>query len=204
MFKSFVIIVKGHDLGEKFGSAALRSAAEQGWNLERFDAVDGRKINYENLPEYGLKLDISHKKQVQAMYRPGVFGNFLTHWKLWNLCVELNEPIGCFEHDVIFNKPPPSNILEFEDLLKLDKIKQQKPYGTGVCWQGAHAHIIKPSGAKKLIDWSRSRGVMPADVMIGDAVCKIEFNLDGLIGFNPESHTPKGIALHSTSKAMTF
>jgi hypothetical protein len=204
MFKSFVIIVKGHDLGERFGAAALQTGVEQGWNLKRFDAVDGRKITYENLPEYGLKLDTSHKKQIQAMHRPGVFGNFLTHWKLWNLCVELNEPIGCFEHDIIFKKPPPVDILHFEDLLKLDRIKQQKPYGTGACWQGAHAHIIKPAGAKKLIEWGKIRGVQPADVMIGDAVCKIEFNLDRLIEFNPESHAPDGTALFSTSKAMTF
>ena len=204
MFKSFVIILKGHDLGERFGAATLQTAAEQGWNLERFDAVDGRKITYKNLPEYGLKLDTGHKKQIQAMHRPGVFGNFVTHWELWNLCVELNEPIGCFEHDIIFKKPPPANILHFEDILKLDRIKQQKPYGTGICWQGAHAHIIKPAGAKKLIEWGKIRGVQPADVMIGDAVCKIEFNLDRLIEFNPDSHTPDGTALFSTSKAMTF
>lgn len=204
MFKSYVIIVKGHELSERVGNVAIQSGKALGWDIESFEAVDGRKTSVKDLPSYGLRLDTSHKKQIRQMERPGPFGNFLSHWKLWNLCVELNQPIGCFEHDVIFQKSPPHDILNFKDLLKLDLIKVQKPYGTGTCYQGAHAHIIKPSGARKLIDYCYTNGVMAADIMIGTDVLDIEFNLTNIIRFNDETHTPDGIALKSTSKDMTF
>lgn len=202
MFKSYVIIVKGHELGERFGAKALETGKSNGWNIERYNAVDGRIVTCEDLPKYNLKLHTGYKKQIAAMQRPGVFGNFLTHWQLWNLCVRLNEPIGCFEHDVIFKGPPPEP--SFKHLLKLDRLQKQKYYGTGQCWQGAHAYIIKPKGAKRLIGWAQKNGVMGADIMIGDEIINIAFNEDNLIGFNPESHTPEGKALHSTSKSMTF
>jgi len=204
MIKCFVIVVKGHELSERVGNMAIQSGKVLGWDTELFEAVDGRKTSLADLASYGLRLDTSHKKQVRQMERPGPFGNFLSHWKLWNLCVELNQPIGCFEHDVIFQKPIPLDILNFRDLLKFDLIKVQKPYGTGTCYQGAHAHIIKPSGAKKLIDYCFKNGVMAADIMIGTDVLDIDFNLTGLTRFNDETHTPDGIALKSTSKTMSF
>lgn len=205
MFKSFVIILKDHSLSEEVGNECIESGLHNGWNIQRFDAVDGRitKIT-KTLNYYGLKLDTNSKKQVEAINRPGVFGNFITHYKLWNLCVDLDEPIGCFEHDVIFNKSPESISMTFQDLLKLDKLQKQKNYGTGNCYQGAHAYIIKPSGAKKLINRSKKIGIMGADVMIGDAVLNIEFNQDRLIQFNSKTHTSDGLALFSTSKTTTF
>lgn len=204
MFRSFVIVVKGHELSEKVGKMCLESGLNLGWNTELFEAVDGRTMSVEDLTSFGLRLDMTHKKQIRQMKRPGVLGNFLSHWKLWHLCIELNEPIGCFEHDVIFKAPPPADILDFDDLLKLDLIRVQKPYGTGECYQGAHAHIIKPSGARKLIDYSYKNGVMGADIMIGTGVLDIRFNLNGLISFNQETHMPDGTALKSMSKTETF
>lgn len=204
--KSFVIIVKGHENSERFGTAALQSAKDQGWSLERYDAVDGRKIKNqtEELEKYGLFLDTRKRKQVSAMSRPGVFGNFLTHWNLWNLCVELNEPIGIFEHDVIFVKPPEIDFDSFDQILRLGWIQKQKDYLTGECFSGAHAYIIKPKGATKLLKWGKSQGVICADALMGTNVVNMVFDHSNKIIFNPETKDSAGNPLHSTSRGSTF
>lgn len=202
--KSFVIILKGHANSERFGQAALDSARENGWNLQKYDAVDGRRITHDELKKYGLRLDTRKKKQVSAMSRPGVFGNFITHWQLWNNCLTDNEPYAVFEHDVIFVKPPEIDINSFADMLKLGWLKPQKDYLTGTCWAGAHAYVIKPSGAKKLIDWGYKNGVICADAMMGTAVLDIQFDHTQKIIFNPETKDENGMPLHSTSRTMTF
>ena len=204
--RSFIIILKENDVSERFGAAALESGLAQGWNVERYDAVDGRAINFSELSKYNLRLDTRKKKQVAAMSRPGVFGNFITHWQLWNLCAELNEPIGVFEHDVLFVKPPEIHFYSFPDLLRLGWITKQKDYGTGDCWSGAHAYIIKPKGAKKIIKWGRRNGVICADAMLGSLVLDMAFDHTEKIILNPETivdgnpHIPK----HSLSRTMTF
>lgn len=204
--KCFVIILKGNEISEHFGEAALASGREHGWDVERYDAVDGRAINRTELSKYNLHLDTRKKKQIAAMSRPGVFGNFITHWQLWNKCVDIDEPIGIFEHDVLFVKPPELDFNSFPDLLRLGWISKQKDYGTGDCWSGAHGYIIKPKGAKKVIKWGRRNGVICADAMLGTLVLDMEFdhtqkiilNPDTLIDGNP--HLPK----HSLSRDMTF
>ena len=73
-----------------------------------------------------------------------------------------------------------------------------KEYGTGNWWEVSHAYILKPAGAKKLIDWTMSFGAFPSDVIIGTKVLNIDFNTDGLIVLNKESKT------FSLTKPETF
>jgi GR25 family glycosyltransferase involved in LPS biosynthesis len=206
--KSFIITLENHDHGNMLSDEAVASGKQFGWNIEKFKAVDGRNFKLQELLDrYDLKLYPVHKKQCRSMERPGVFGNLFSHYTLWQMCVQLNEPIGCFEHDVLFLDSPQLMNMEFTDLLKLDQLKQQKNYSTGICWQGAHAYILKPSGAKKLLQWSKINGVMGADIMIGTGIVDIEFDKNKLIHINPkqqELNNSKKYSPFSTSKTMTF
>jgi GR25 family glycosyltransferase involved in LPS biosynthesis len=206
MFKSFIIVLENHQWGQQLASEACESAKKHGWNLEKFKAVDGRNSNMDKcLARYNLKLFTKHKKQVASMKRPGVFGNLLSHYNLWKLCSELNEPIGCFEHDVLFQNSPTLIDMSFTNLCRLDKLKLQKNYSTGQCWNGAHAYILKPEGARRLLNWSHTNGVMGADIMIGTDVVDIAFDTNQLVIFNPKQELDeKGYSPYSTSKTMTF
>lgn len=206
VFKSYVIVLDNHPWGQEMANDAISSGNDFGWHLEKFSAVDGRTVNAETcLSEYGLRLYTGAKKHLAAMQRPGVFGNLLSHFKLWQLCLQLNEPIGCFEHDIIFHGSYDKIDMGFDNLLKLDRSKLMKKYGTGNCYQGVYAYIIKPAGAKKLIDWSYKNGVTSADVMVGDDVLDIAFDDNKLISFNPKQQSDKnGYTPFSTSKTMTF
>jgi GR25 family glycosyltransferase involved in LPS biosynthesis len=175
--KSFVIILKDHEKSEAFGQVALSSGIRHGWILERFDAIDGRKYQ---LIDYNLKHPTSPKKVKRFFERPGVVGCFLSHYTLWKKCVELNQPIGIFEQDVIFQQALPLN-LNFTDILRLDRFHEGKSYGTGRWWEGTHGYFVTPSGATKLLNWSVNRGIWNADMMLGTDVVDIQFNDDGLI-----------------------
>jgi len=206
MFKSYVIVLDRDEWGQDLADDAISSGIQLGWKIEKFPAIDGRGLDVNTtLQKYNLQLDKRHKKQYRAMQRPGVFGNFLSHYHLWKRCVESGEPIGCFEHDVIFNYSPNCIDMAFENLLKLDRLIEQKYYSTGRCWQGAHAYILKPKGAKKLLKWVSRHGAVGADILIGTEVVQIEFDQNNLIKNNPKQIlNRKGIALKSTSKTNTF
>lgn len=117
--------------------------------------------------------------------RPGVRGCFLSHWQLWLHCVRLNEPIGIFEHDVLFEKSP-SFENDFEHVLKLEgfDLKPSRPAGTW--YEGARAYIITPAGAAKLIEWVRTNGCLPADVAIGNDVVNIVLEDNALVSLQLE------------------
>lgn len=185
--KNFVIILKDNIKSEKFGNISLETGLKNNWNIQRFNGVDGRNTTVEMIEkEFNLKINSQHKKCKRLFEKPGVRGCFLSHWLLWNKCVELNEPIGIFEDDVLFLKPP-SFLENFQDILKLDKLQQGKPYAAGIWWEGAHSYILTPVGAKKLINWSYINGILPADMMLGTNVLNVEFDNNSLIRLNPDS-----------------
>jgi len=204
--KSFVITLENHDHGNMLSDEAIASGKQFGWDIEKFKAVDGRDLKLEDLLEqYNLRLHPIHKKQYRAMERPGVYGNLFSHYKLWQMCIDFDQPIGCFEHDVLFSGSPQLMNMDFIDLLKLDRLPQQKNYSTGICWRGAHAYILKPEGAQKLIEWSKTNGVMGADIMIGTEVLDIQFDENNLVYFNSkQQETNNKFSPFSTSKTMTF
>jgi glycosyl transferase family 25 len=181
--KHYIIILRNNKNSEIYGKNAIDTGKKYFWNLEIFDAIDG---NNENLSDYSLKPTDFSKKCKSAFNRSGVVGCFLSHYKLWQKCIELNEPIGIFEHDIIFQKYHPTNI-NFEEILRLDKLPKGKDYGTGDWWEGSHAYFISPNGAKKLINWVDTYGAYPSDVMLGSKIVKIEFNNDSLISLDNSS-----------------
>jgi hypothetical protein len=114
--------------------------------------------------------------------------------------VQDNEPYLILEHDGYFIESLPNNVLElFEDVLKLDNCN---PYSdeyeqdlenksknqleildieedpallgeVGYYSRGAYAYIIKPHAAATMLEWINTNGIIKADHMLGNDVCKI-------------------------------
>lgn len=169
--KSFVIYLPGHKKTEEHLPTLVESANKHNWNIELFAGVDGRIV------EFPHKIDQRYPKAVSELERSGVRGCFISHYLLWKKCLKGNETIGIFESDVIFYKNPPIS-LKSCDILKLDGFKTAKPASTGVWHKGAHAYILTPEGARKMIDWTTQWGASPVDFMIGDKVLKIGFDFE--------------------------
>ena len=100
-------------------------------------------------------------------------GCFLSHFTLWEKCIELNKPIIILEHDAVIINKIPSFILDgtgFEKLVNIgtpghDEYTVPKFTGVGLLYsswrgsfgenctqfKGTHAYAIKPAGAMAVI-----------------------------------------------------
>jgi hypothetical protein len=163
--KSHIIYLPQFETSTQWANHALSTGLDHGWDVELFAGVDGRTVDGDLWNTTGIAINQSNAKCYAMMQRPGVRGCFLSHYTLWNRCIELNEPIGIFEHDIEFCKPTPD--VEFDHLLKLEGFSLKKPRPAGEWYEGARAYILKPLGAQRLVDWVVKNGAIAADVCIG-------------------------------------
>lgn len=174
--KCFIIYLPKYQKSVEWSNISLQSGLELGWNVTLFEGVDGLTVqDNTNWGSWGIKINRKDSKCLSQFERPGVRGCFLSHWLLWKKCLELNEPIGIFEHDVLFKKSM-KEIPIFNDILKLEGYILNKAKPAGPWYEGARAYLITPLGAKKLVDWVEENGCLPADVVIGKNVVDIQLD----------------------------
>lgn len=172
--KAFIIALPGIDESIKTASELHRSLIGYGIDSTIIDGIDGHSakilINSENriphpVMHCGKTITDVHRSRIS---KPGVIGCFYSHFKLWETCVNLNEPIMIFEDDAVLcrNYIP----VEWDGVLLLCMGFEWKlshcylkyltspdgnpvaiPY-TGTCIPGAVGYIIKPDAAKKLCE----------------------------------------------------
>lgn len=211
-----IIRLKDNIISEKYALECIEQAKKFDISVEFFNAVNG--LEY---PSHLETLKINPRYKFKKG-RAGVFGCFLSHYYLWNECVENNTPYVILEHDGYFIRPLPENILDtFADVLKLDnldpyskfynsmivyeqeldvtikkyhnnKAKFLEKNQTGNYMRGAYGYIIKPHAAKKLIDWIRENGFVPADQQIGDAIVDIQVTSPTIVRLHPGYHNKIG------------
>lgn len=122
---------------------------------------------------------------------PGVQGCFYSHYNLWNMCIDLNEPIMIFEDDVKFFRGWIE--VEWEDVLILSLGKSSflnEPYMTYLnhpsgnpqpmpfrqfSMPGASGYAIKPHAAKRLVKHYR-KYFYPADNAINQNLVRMQIH----------------------------
>lgn len=121
---------------------------------------------------------------------PGVIGCFDSHFRLWERCIELDEPIMIFEDDAQIIRP--YHPVEFRSVLSLvfsHYKKMQKYLGhletpqgnpractySSASMPGAAGYAIKPHAAKILVD-TFANSFLPADNAIMQHLVKIEIH----------------------------
>ena len=189
MIKSFVIRKEGDELSERLSDECIASASQFGIIPEKTNGVySGHDII---LAEKGIIP--FYKMKESKKINPGIKGCFLSHFLLWEKCIELNEPIIIFEHDALMIRPLPDNIENmFSHILLLDYASRHEYYEhiiksegnltvtnfdlltdsigykkiNKTHFRGSHAHMIKPLGAKTLIESSKTHGFLPLDMAV--------------------------------------
>jgi GR25 family glycosyltransferase involved in LPS biosynthesis len=125
------------------------------------------------------------------IHGPGAKGVFHSHYRLWNMCLELNEPIMIFEDDVKIYRP--YTPIEFDELLVLSlnydwkmtfkyrkyleenndltvPVKYRHPY-----MPGTSGYIIKPKAAQKLVDYyDTTNTFIISDIAMSSDIVNIE------------------------------
>ena len=192
--QAFAIVLKGSNLGETIFSEAKSAALLHGINLELYPAV----VGYNSKPlfdQYGIDKFLNYT----IIDKPGHQGCFLSHFELWQKCIELDEPIIILEHDGMFVRPLPADVLDhFDEVLRLDcfqwfvegyndKVSEslsksveyyhREPdyewHSSGGYYVGAYGYIVKPQGARKLIDHAQQRGIVCTEAHIGLKIVNI-------------------------------
>jgi len=155
------------------------------------DAVKMMEDEGRTLHPLGIKGPIDpNDEKINKMMTPGVKGCFYSHYRLWQKCVELNEPIIIWEDDIVLSRPYLS--IDWEDVLVLALGHPQKspnfmhlltnPEGEPKPEMYRHAsmpgccgYAIKPHAAKKLLD-IYNKTFLPADNAINIHHLKIEIH----------------------------
>jgi GR25 family glycosyltransferase involved in LPS biosynthesis len=155
------------------------------------DAVKMMEEENRKVHHLGIKgvIDPADEK-INKMMSPGVKGCFYSHYRLWQKCVELNEPIIIWEDDIVLTRSYLS--IDWQDVLILALGHQQKsprymhlltnPEGEPrpetyrqSSMPGCCGYAIKPHAAKKLLD-IYNKTFLPADNAINVHHLKIEIH----------------------------
>lgn len=193
--KTFIIRLSTSEISRKLSEDCFFQSINLGYDAEYFEGINSKDAEQ----HYVASKVIKPKKPIKKG-RPGVIGCFFSHFYLWKKCIELNEPICILEHDGFLLKEFREEWIEkFDDICKLDNLDpydkqyQQRilentkennfsviPYvnslakasPTGNYFRGAYAYVIKPQGAKKLVDYvlQNETGHVAADQQIGDKI----------------------------------
>lgn len=190
MLKAFIIRKPNDELSERLSDECVASAKQFGVSAEKFDGV---YANHDEIIK-SKKLFFFEKMKEHRKTNPGIKGCFLSHFLLWEKCLELNEPILIFEHDALMIRPLPHNFLNlfthhcvldyavhypnYEEIIttettlkvtaypKLDAGKIGFSRLNATHKKGSHAHAVTPLGAKTIIESIRKFGMLPSDLCV--------------------------------------
>ena len=105
--KAFVIHLPEIAQSREFATELQTGLRSRGIDAELFSGVPGDQaveITQREKKQFSTQAfaqDANPRRWEKKSSRPGVLGCFLSHYKLWQHCVEINEPIMIFEDDVI-------------------------------------------------------------------------------------------------------
>lgn len=206
-YKPYIIRLKGHDKSESLAKDCIQQAAKFNIFPKYFDAIWG-KDHEEHSAKTGLKFMQGYPKDMTLAH----YGNFYSHYYLWESCIRINRPILVLEHDGYFIRPIPNDVLDnFTHILKLDS---ENPYNgnyekelikkknnqdsyikdvTGIHkkkwfgWYttGAYCYILKPEGAKTLINFVKEKGFISTDNLFADGIMPITLITPSVVRLHP-------------------
>lgn len=222
ILKGFTIRLSRIPLSEQLSNDCIESGKKYGINIEPFGGING------NVADPILKsLGLRPRREQKKTSKPGVKGCFLSHFFLWQKCIQLNEPIAIFEHDGLLIRQVPEDILNhFTDVLTLDPCDQYSkdyeyclahtgPYVFseyfnykakkntifGEYLRGAYAYIIKPHAAERIVEQCIKYGFVPADQQIGKKLVDIRSVFPSIARLHPY-YNRKRIKLESLTKNL--
>lgn len=181
--RTFVIALKQYHISISQVKNCLASAKTHGWDIEIFWGTNGNTLTLDSWDEIGVK-PLLHKGSMDKL---GTWGCFFSHWRLWNLCVELNEPIVILEHDAIIECPwkeidISDSLIKLHEPLFSDDPTWKYPdpdSGWGTC--STQAYCITPEHATKLISFTKNVGGFAADRILGSYVIDVKHTYPSIV-----------------------
>ena len=194
--RAFVITLEDHKYSEANAARCIESAAGFGLTVEKFQAVDEDQA-FQVMMAYGLRWtwangNTSHSACPITGLAQHPYGELapkigcsMSHYLLWQKCVDLQEPLLILEHDAVFLRALPE--IEFKGICMINDpagathrgdwwsdhmtrrgpgvfsktmvMSGKRPDGLA----GNSAYLIKPYAAQELVAAFHTLGVWPND-----------------------------------------
>lgn len=153
-----------------------------GYSFERFAHTDGKTVTDHTWRSLGIRrLD-----QGKWVDRPGAWGCFISHFRLWQQCRDRGDPMIVLEHDALAQRPWSDLDLD-QCLWKLWKFTPLKHKPTVGSWnRGAWAYTLTPSQANQLISFTEQQGALALDKQIGTNAVDWQHSPVDVFLHNPE------------------
>jgi GR25 family glycosyltransferase involved in LPS biosynthesis len=169
--KAFVISVKEIEESVKSAQRCISSASDYGIDVEMFFGVTPKDNPLEIIKNLGISPEGFYGKFSRF---ENSLSAFLSHYRLWEKSIEMNEEVLIFEHDAVVT----SQIHIFKPYNKLISYgkpsygKYNTPLKIGVnplsskrYLPGAHAYRLKPEAAKIIIEKAKV-SAEPTDIFL--------------------------------------
>jgi GR25 family glycosyltransferase involved in LPS biosynthesis len=168
--KTYVITITDNEFSKSAADRCVASAKNFGIECEYFEAITPKHdpeaiAKKKNIPTHAFN-------NVYSRYL-NCLSAFLSHYSLWERSFKTSSEILILEHDAVFVDKIPD--VSFDRLISIGKPSYGKfntgkflgvnPLFSKPYLPGAHAYIIKPSGAAELIIKSKSDSG-PTDVFL--------------------------------------
>jgi len=164
------------------------SLDQHGWPHRRWPATDGYGLTDQAWTDLNLRL----LDRGAIVKRPGAQGCFFSHYRLWQHCCEIAQPIIVLEHDSMVLGPQPQLDLD-QCIWKLHVPTDIRINTiTGEWSTGAYGYTLTPAQAQQLIAFTQVHGVQAADKQIGRAAVAWQFVKTPVV-----KHYPKKISTTS-------
>jgi len=170
--KHFVITILDNPDSVKAADRCIQTGSSNGLQIEKFRAWTPKDdlqqlMEAEGIREEGFK-DNKYSRQENCM------AAFMSHYTLWQKCVELKQEVTIFEHDaVVLNHIP--DMMLYDGCINLGKPSYgswNDPLRLGVnpltskkYFPGAHAYRVNPRGAKRLVAAAKEFA-QPTDIFL--------------------------------------
>jgi GR25 family glycosyltransferase involved in LPS biosynthesis len=171
---------------ENFGANVELFEGTYGNNAVEIMNSEGRTVH-----PFGIKGEIDiNSSWVGKISSPGIKGCFYSHFRLWQKCVELNEPIIIWEDDIILTREfidvdwvdvlvvalgHPKKSPKYNHLLESPDGEPTPLRYRNNSMPGCCGYAIKPHAAKRLVK-IYSNTFLPADNAINSTVVKIQIH----------------------------
>lgn len=221
--KTFTITLFDHDKSKELSEKSIKSSLDHGYDAMVFKAHSGAEaVQY--LESEGVFPISNTSYPYFDLYNnwtkvSGTIGCFASHYNLWKVCVDLDEPIVIMEHDAVIKSSWTD--IEWNDVLHLDwegsirrrgmrnisdhylPVVQDSIYRMGFSPQEAYgvvsmnccyAYAIKPNAAITLVSDAKQNGWFAADRFIREPLVEI-------YTINPKiaEEQPEAIEMFTTS-----
>ena len=175
---------RNYCVSQKNSQHSQHCAAQLGWRVTTWPAVDGFTVDHSTWDRIGVKL----LNRGAIIKRPGARGCFHSHFGLWQHCVNLGEPIIVLEHDARVQQPWDTGLDLTQCVWKLHRADgrgEEQNEITGHWSRGAWAYTLTPAQAGQLIDFSRSVGAQAVDKQIGANVVEWRYTNTDMVIHRP-------------------